>query len=200
MTFRSKLFAALLALASLFTIYAPQASAQALLGYAVPRTPVEAAGNGSMGSVIAAGQFQIAWISLLSEEALAPWKSTNGGPLNLDTNPMIAVTVRNAVDTRQLSRGEFGSSYICTLIADFTINGISIESIMPETVISFSRQDAGAAGVKGDQMTLRTKCTIRLKDFFTTIPGTQTPPSIDISADLILSTVPPEAQSPGTRG
>ena len=34
MTFRSKLFAALLALASLFTIYAPQASAQAFTDYA----------------------------------------------------------------------------------------------------------------------------------------------------------------------
>lgn len=185
--------------ATTFMVTAPIAglvsSSQNLLGYGVVRMPLEAAGDGSMGAVLVAGQFQIPVASVLTPEALTSWSNAGGGPLNTEQNPDIIVTIRNAVETRQLSRDALRSVYTCTVIADVTINGITTESTLPQTVLSFARPGAGDASVKGDQLGIRARWRIFLSNFVTTMPGGRAPVPVDINVDLLLSTTPPEPPS-----
>ncbi|MBL8888214.1 MAG: hypothetical protein JNK16_16270, partial [Phycisphaerales bacterium] len=153
-----------------FSLTAPlsglQSSPANLAGYLVARVPMDAAGNGALGPVIVAGQWQIPWSSIVDGTTLARWSSTQGGPLKLEEFPTVALTVRNAMDTKLLSRDGSTSSYMCTVVADISINGITTERVIQRTLISFMRDTAADPAIKGEQVSLRARWQVRLSDFF----------------------------------
>lgn len=181
-----------------FGIAAPlaglQSSPQGLAGYVVARVPMEAASNGALGPVLAAGQWQVPWTSILDGATLSRWSSAQGGPLKLDEFPAVALTIRNAMDTKLLSKDESSSAYMCTIVADISINGITTERVIQRTMVSFLRAGASDPSVKGEQMSLRAQFVVRLADFFSSLPGESAPPAVDVNADLWLSTVSPDGQ------
>ena len=165
-----------------------------LAGYVVARMPMDAASNGSLGPVLVAGQWQVPWASIVDAATLARWSSTQGGPLKLEEFPAVALTIRNAVDTKLLSREESASSYMCTLVADVSINGITTERVIQRTVVSFMRDTAADPTIKGEQLAIRARWQIRLSDFFSSLPGEGPLPMVDVNADLLMSTVSPDGQ------
>lgn len=181
-----------------FTVSAPlsglKPSPENLAGYVVARMPMDAASNGSLGPVIVAGQWQVPWTSLVDAATLSRWSTAQGGPLKLEEFPAVALTIRNAVDTKLLSREESASSYMCTLVADVSINGITTERVVQRTVVSFMRDTAADPTVKGEQLAIRARWQIRLSDFFSSLPGEGTLPMVEVNADLLMSTVSPDVQ------
>lgn len=181
-----------------FTLTGPLAGLRStptnLVGYAVARIPMNAASNGALGPVIVAGQWQIPWASVIDAVTLARWSRAEGGPLKLDEFPAIALTIRNAVDTRLLSRDESSSSYMCTIVADITINGLTTERVIQRAIVAFTRGAAADQTLKGEQLSLRAKWQVRLSDFFSSLPGVAALPNIEVDADLLLSTVSPDGQ------
>lgn len=171
-----------------------QASPTSLAGYAVARIPMDAASNGALGPVIVAGQWQLPWTSLVDAPTLARWSTAQGGPLKLEEFPAVAFTIRNAVDTKLIARDESTSSYMCTLVADISINGITTERVIQRTIVSFMRGTASDPTIKGEQLSIRARWQIRLSDFFSSLPGVPSLPMVDVNADLLMSTVSPEAQ------
>lgn len=171
-----------------------QASPNGLAGYAVARIPMDAASNGALGPVIVAGQWQLPWTSLVDAPTLARWSNAQGGPLKLEEFPAVAFTIRNALDTRLIAREESTSSYMCTIVADISINGITTERVVQRAIISFLRDSAADPTIKGEQLSVRARWQIRLSDFFSSLPGVASLPMIDVNADLLMSTVSPEAQ------
>lgn len=169
-----------------------------LVGYVVARIPMNAASNGALGPVIVAGQWQLPWTSLIDAPTLARWSSAEGGPLKLDEFPSVALTLRNAVDTRLLSRDESASTYMCTIVADITVNGITTERVIQRATVAFTRSPAADSTIKGEQLTLRAKWQVRLSDFFSSLPGVAVMPTIDLDADLLMSTVSPDGQQATT--
>lgn len=187
-----------------FSLTAPLAGLEAspanLAGYLVARIPMDAAGNGALGPVIVAGQWQIPWSSIVDGPTLARWSSTQGGPLKLEEFPTVALTVRNAMDTKLLSRDGSTSSYMCTVVADISINGITTERVIQRTLISFMRDTAADPAIKGEQVSLRARWQVRLSDFFSSLPGAGSLPMVDVNADLLMSTVSPDAQTDAQPG
>ncbi|MBX3390201.1 MAG: hypothetical protein KF691_12205 [Phycisphaeraceae bacterium] len=181
-----------------FSITAPlsglQSSPQNLAGYVVARVPMEAASNGALGPVLTAGQWQVPWTSILDAATLARWSTAQGGPLKLDEFPTVALTIRNAVDTKLLSKDESSSAYMCTIVADISINGITTERVIQRTMVSFLRAPAADLSIKGEQLTLRAQWVVRLADFFSSLPGETSVPMVDVTADLLMSTVSPDGQ------
>jgi hypothetical protein len=155
---------------------------------------MDAASNGALGPVIVAGQWQLPWSSLVDDATLARWSSTQGGPLKLDDFPFIAVTIRNAMDTKLLSKDGSTTSYMCTVVADISINGITTERVIQRTLISFIRDTASDQAIRGEQLSLRAKFQLRLSDFFSSLPGEGALSMVDVNADLLMSTVSPDGQ------
>lgn len=180
------------------TVSAPLAGLRSspsnLAGYLVARVPMDAASNGALGPVIVAGQWQLPWSSLVDDATLARWSSTQGGPLKLDDFPFIAVTIRNAMDTKLLSKDGSTTSYMCTVVADISINGITTERVIQRTLISFIRDTASDQAIRGEQLSLRAKFQLRLSDFFSSLPGEGALSMVDVNADLLMSTVSPDGQ------
>ncbi|MBS0187774.1 MAG: hypothetical protein JSS51_06880 [Planctomycetes bacterium] len=170
-------------------------STEGLIGYVVARVPLDAAGNGALGPVLVAGQWQIPWTSLVDAATLSRWSKAGGGPLNLEDYPSVAITIRNAVETRRMSKDESGSTYMCTLIADISVNGLTTERVIPRAMVTFASPTTSDQSVKGEQLTLKAKWKVRLSDFFTSLPGQTALPIADVSADLLMSTVSPDGQS-----
>lgn len=175
-----------------------QSSPTDLAGYLVARIPMDAASNGALGPVIVAGQWQIPWSAILDGPTLARWSSSQGGPLKLEEFPAVALTVRNAMETRLLSKDGASSSYMCTIVADVSINGITTERLIQRALITFMRDTAADPSVKGEQVSLRARFQVRLSDFFSSLPGLNSPPTIDVNADLLMSTVSPDVQKDDT--
>lgn len=159
---------------------------------------MDAASNGALGPVIVAGQWQIPWSAILDGPTLARWSSSQGGPLKLEEFPAVALTVRNAMETRLLSKDGASSSYMCTIVADVSINGITTERLIQRALITFMRDTAADPSVKGEQVSLRARFQVRLSDFFSSLPGLNSPPTIDVNADLLMSTVSPDVQKDDT--
>lgn len=181
-----------------FTVAAPiaglQSAPQNLAGYVVARVPMEAASNGALGPVLTAGQWQVPWTSILDGATLSRWSSAQGGPLKLEEFPAVALTIRNAVETKLLSKDESTSAYMCTIVADITINGITTERVIQRTMVSFLRVGASDPSIKGEQLSLRAQFVVRLADFFSSLPGEASVPVVDVNADLLLSTISPDGQ------
>ncbi len=166
-----------------------------VVGYAVARVPLDAGSDGSLGAVLVGGQWMVPWTSVLDTETLRSWSKVSGGPLQQDIYPDIVVTVRSSLETKQLSKDAAATSYICTVIADITINGITTERVIPRATLTLSHQ--GESGVRGDQLSIRARWKIRLSDFFTTLPDGQIPPNVEVNTDLVLATIAPEYQQGG---
>jgi len=165
-----------------------------LAGYLVARVPMDAASNGALGPVIVAGQWQLPWTSIVDDATLARWSSAQGGPLKLEEFPFVAVTIRNAMDTKLLSKDGSTSSYMCTVVADVSVNGITTERVIQRTLISFIRDTAADPAIRGEQLSLRAKFQLRLSDFFSSLPGQSSLSMVDVNADLLMSTVSPDVQ------
>lgn len=162
-----------------------------VVGFLIARAPTRASGDGTVGPVISAGQWRIPWSALLAQPDLDRWNVRAGGPLNIEQHPDVVVTVRNAFDTRLLTRSDSETAYVCTLLLDVTVNGITTERVVPRVVFSMttrrSRELPGEA-------TLRATWRLFLADFIEKAPGRAEPPTADIVSELRLST-----QEPGDR-
>lgn len=176
---------------------AARASLAPPVGYAVARLPMSSGADGTIGSVLLAGQWLVPWTALLDEATLQSWSSAGG--LKIDQFPDVGFTIRASVDTRELSKNESSSSYSCTVIADVTINGVTTEVLVPRAVLTLSRAGVEGSGrrVKGDVLSLRARWKLRLADFLTT-GASGVPPMVDVSVDLLGATVPPEFQAEGS--
>ncbi|MGH7244468.1 MAG: hypothetical protein ACREJD_13740 [Phycisphaerales bacterium] len=182
-----------------FTLSAPlagmQSSPQNLAGYVVARVPMDAASNGALGPVIVAGQWQLPWASLVDAATLARWSSAQGGPLKLEEFPAVALTIRNAVDTKLISKDESSTTYMCTIVGDVSLNGITTERVIQRALVSFLREVAADPALKGEQLSIRAQWMIRLTDFFSSLPGESSLPTVNVNADIVMSTVSPDAQN-----
>lgn len=161
-------------------------------GYAVARVPMSSGADGTIGAVLLAGQWLLPWNKVLDDGTLKAWSES--GVLKLDQHPDIGLTVRAAVDTRELAKSQSSSSYSCAVIADVTINGVTTEVFVPRVLLTLTRSDAKQQGetLKGDLLSIRARWKVRLSDFLELKSGA---PVVDANIEMVCSTVPPEFQS-----